>query len=312
MYSAHTCVAYTDRAQSLLGGQRPRSSGRSFRELPAGQCGWSSHLRATGIRRDRLLGRKRPWSNGCASREVRFGSRGGPTRARLGRQGRSGAGAITRTVRRTSSSGRFSSVSAGRAHTCALRASGEIVCGEQKSHLTQEMIDARRPPVDPDLAIAPPGRFLSVSAGEYHTCAVGESGEVVCWGWAGGAHSRRLLPPQGKYQSRERRRRPRLRRARVEASGRLLGRDRLQFLAQHDFSRASVQVNQCSLSDDEACAARGTRRERLLRLGRMVPNMSVELEELDPFLSPESPAAYLRHCGPGYHRLPGGGQSVRN
>ena len=95
-------------------------------------------------------------------------------------------------------SGRFRSVSAGRSHTCALRVSGEIVCwgAEEPPESDSDDDDAHLPSVNPELAIAPPGRFLSVSAGASLTCAVGESGDLVCWGWANGEH-----PPAGKYES---------------------------------------------------------------------------------------------------------------
>lgn len=84
-------------------------------------------------------------------------------------------------------------VSAGRVHTCAVRESGEIACwgdapqGERLSSCI--FYDYRgvhcdfSGSVDPfGLLDAPEGRFRSVSAGPYHTCAVRESGEIVCWG----------------------------------------------------------------------------------------------------------------------------------
>ena len=58
-------------------------------------------------------------------------------------------------------------VSAGNHHTCALQASGEVVCwGANRAGQTD----------------VPSGEYRSVSAGASHTCAVRESGEVVCWG----------------------------------------------------------------------------------------------------------------------------------
>ena len=60
-------------------------------------------------------------------------------------------------------SGTFRSVSAGAAHTCGVRDSGELACwGAEET--------------------APAGRYTWVSAGWNHTCAVRDSGEVVCWG----------------------------------------------------------------------------------------------------------------------------------
>ena len=63
--------------------------------------------------------------------------------------------------------GTFRSVSAGVAHVCALRESGEAVCWGS-NRLGQ--------------ADAPPGAFLTVSAGGDHTCALRGSGELICWG----------------------------------------------------------------------------------------------------------------------------------
>ena len=139
-------------------------------------------------------------------------------------------------------------MSAGRAHTCALRASGEIVCwGAEEPPESDDDDDARRPPVDPDLAIAPPGRFLSVSAGEYHTCAVGESGDLVCWGWAGGAH-----PPPGKYQSVSA---GGAHGCAVRASGSVVcwGGIGSNFWGRHDLSGMYKSV---SAADNSACAVR--------------------------------------------------------
>ncbi len=58
-------------------------------------------------------------------------------------------------------------VSAGSHHTCAVRASGEVVCwGANGAGQTETA----------------PGSYRSVGAGGSHTCAVRESGEIACWG----------------------------------------------------------------------------------------------------------------------------------
>ena len=63
--------------------------------------------------------------------------------------------------------GTFRSVSAGVAHACALRESGEVACWGVHEY---------------GQADAPAGAFRTVSAGGEHTCALRESGELVCWG----------------------------------------------------------------------------------------------------------------------------------
>ena len=63
--------------------------------------------------------------------------------------------------------GEFTSVSAGRSHTCGVKTDGQVVCWG----------DARFGPATP-----PHGSFVSVSAGLHHTCGVKTDGQVVCWG----------------------------------------------------------------------------------------------------------------------------------
>ena len=64
-------------------------------------------------------------------------------------------------------SGRFSAVSVGlEDHTCGLRETGAVECWINDHGQTD----------------APTGRFSAVSAGWYHTCGLRESGAVECWG----------------------------------------------------------------------------------------------------------------------------------
>lgn len=59
-------------------------------------------------------------------------------------------------------------VSAGTAHTCAIRANGTIACwGDDSAGQLDEI---------------PSGEFRAISAGGAHTCAIRGGGEVACWG----------------------------------------------------------------------------------------------------------------------------------
>ncbi len=64
--------------------------------------------------------------------------------------------------------GEFLSVSAGGSHSCAIRADGQLACwGDDSSGQVSE---------------APEGEFLSVSAGGSHSCAIRADGQLACWG----------------------------------------------------------------------------------------------------------------------------------
>ena len=65
------------------------------------------------------------------------------------------------------SPGGFRTVSAGGAHTCAIRTDGTITCWGDNSH---------------GQADPPPGTYESVSAGKHHTCAIRTDSTIECWG----------------------------------------------------------------------------------------------------------------------------------
>ena len=78
----------------------------------------------------------------------------------------SGAAELRETGQTDAPDGAFTAVSAGGAHTCAIRTSGEITCwGEIVGQIG-----------------APPGSYTAVSAGSIHTCGLRANGEVACWG----------------------------------------------------------------------------------------------------------------------------------
>src|SRR6478735_7213796 len=100
-------------------------------------------------------------------------------------------------------SGTFRSLSAGGAHTCAIRTDGTLACwGEDSAgqlyeppeesdptypvwfHLHHHHSDRHQhhPQDDPPPEPPPPPKFISVAAGDAHTCAVSAAGELSCWG----------------------------------------------------------------------------------------------------------------------------------
>ena len=64
-------------------------------------------------------------------------------------------------------SGRFSAVSAGFMHICAVRETGTVECWGYNRY---------------GQSAPPAGRFSTVDAGLWHTCGLRESGQIVCWG----------------------------------------------------------------------------------------------------------------------------------
>ena len=84
------------------------------------------------------------------------------------------------TGQATPPAGRFTAVSAGAHHSCAIRESGEIACWGGVVVLLQENNQVIGLDVW-ELATPPTGSFTAVSAGRDETCAISESGEITCW-----------------------------------------------------------------------------------------------------------------------------------
>ena len=86
----------------------------------------------------------------------------------------------------------FTAISAGRFHACAIRASGEIECWGQNGITVMDDEGAEHT-IKTGQTDAPPGNFRAVAAGQNHTCAIRDTGEIMCWGDNLG------IPPEGSY-----------------------------------------------------------------------------------------------------------------
>ena len=78
----------------------------------------------------------------------------------------------------------WQSVSAGVAHTCALKTTGTLWCWGESSYWGRLGLDMADPGTDvltPAQVTFPAVAWTSVAAGQYHTCGIGD-GDVYCWG----------------------------------------------------------------------------------------------------------------------------------
>ena len=94
--------------------------------------------------------------------------------------------------------GPYRSVSAGWFHVCAVRESGAMECWAAEARKELESVVEYPPHIYYGLAEAPAGAYRSVSAAEWHTCAIRDSGEIACWG---GPYSELTDAPPGTYRS---------------------------------------------------------------------------------------------------------------
>ena len=102
--------------------------------------------------------------------------------------------------------GRYRSVSAGDDHACAIRESGEIECwgdthiywwGSDRSGSNYPAYPYEEGDNNHGQLDAPAGSYRSVTVGLFHTCAIGESGEISCWG---GNRLGETDAPPGNYE----------------------------------------------------------------------------------------------------------------
>ena len=140
--------------------------------LPSTASGWRSVSvgggHSCGIRVD---GQLACWGNG------RNGQLGvGTPRGQCGRR----LTACEGGPRYVNAALRFTKVSAGERHSCALTVDGALVCwGESSQYQTGVEGAALVPTPTP---VLPALRFVDVAAGSTHSCAVRTTGEVYCWG----------------------------------------------------------------------------------------------------------------------------------
>ena len=83
--------------------------------------------------------------------------------------------------------GSWGQISSGGEHTCALTFSGKVLCwgGGEHGQLGNDDIANKDHPVsvvDSDGSTASLENIVQISAGEHHTCALADDGEVQCWG----------------------------------------------------------------------------------------------------------------------------------
>ena len=77
----------------------------------------------------------------------------------------------------------FEQISLGGDHACGLDAEGRAWCfgGNSEGQLGDGTYDSTPPP-GPPVPVATDERFVAISAGESHTCAITEGGDAWCWG----------------------------------------------------------------------------------------------------------------------------------
>ena len=99
-----------------------------------------------------------------------------------GAYGQLGNGAFTDSIIPVAVTGvsDATTISAGRWHTCALRASGEVACWGYG--LEGELGNGAAVHSSVPVAVTGLSGAVAISTGEAHSCALGSDGRIVCWG----------------------------------------------------------------------------------------------------------------------------------
>jgi len=79
----------------------------------------------------------------------------------------------------------FTTVSAGGAHTCALNSSGQAYCWGSNAY--SQIGNGTTTYASAPTAVSQPVgvTFVSIQAGDKHTCALASTGQAYCWGYGG-------------------------------------------------------------------------------------------------------------------------------
>jgi alpha-tubulin suppressor-like RCC1 family protein len=96
-----------------------------------------------------------------------------------------GCNIATGTVTMVSSNVKMTTVSAGEGHTCALNNFGAAYCWGKNNagQLGNGSTDESTLPVAVNMSNLPEGKkFIAISAGKIHTCALDNDGKAYCWG----------------------------------------------------------------------------------------------------------------------------------
>ncbi len=72
-------------------------------------------------------------------------------------------------------------VAVGQGHACALSASGELSCWGRNDE-GQLGLNSREPQIRRPTALAGSSAYMSITAGQYHSCAVRRDRRLFCWG----------------------------------------------------------------------------------------------------------------------------------